>query len=155
VRFCPIIQNSSSQLRRGLPKFLTDCFQWFSPLNPPMLGDFKLRSPPSIGGLRGTSAPVEAAIEMCISGSLKGGDRWPETEGVISSEGKCYDWGQGTSLAEPMPEKLMADSQNGHRGERTDCLSSKTLNVSRMKESVLRHPVAGRNDRVKLSQSGA
>jgi hypothetical protein len=43
----------------GLPlihKFLTYCFQRSSPLNPPILGDFELRSPPRIGGSKGGNA---------------------------------------------------------------------------------------------------
>jgi len=58
VEFWPVgqphrLRHLSFQRLPLIHKFLTDCFQWFSPLNPPILGDFKLRSPPSIGGTKG------------------------------------------------------------------------------------------------------
>ena len=67
-------------LRNQLPfihKFLADCFQWFSPLfwyaqralSPQFWGTSNSGLPPELGGLRGANAPVEVAIEMCISGS--------------------------------------------------------------------------------------
>gem|GEM_PF-6003809 len=53
--------------------------QWFSPLfwyarralSPQFWGTSNSGLPPQFGGLRGASAPVEVAIEMCISGSLR------------------------------------------------------------------------------------
>ena len=43
-----------AELRDGFLKFLAE----FSPLNPPIMGDFERSVPPSIGGLGGLNHPV-------------------------------------------------------------------------------------------------
>ena len=75
--FLAPVSNPPSDLPL-IHKFLTDCFQWFSPLfwyarralSPQFWGTSNSGLPPELGGLRGASAPVEVAIEMFISGSL-------------------------------------------------------------------------------------
>jgi hypothetical protein len=55
----PVIGHHNLPAYVPLPlmhKFLANGFQLFSPLYPPILGDFKFRSPPKFGGIEGGNA---------------------------------------------------------------------------------------------------